>query len=168
MTNEWPFFLAPGDKIVPIIAFRRRFLDEFLPRSSWLTQETSEILPSDGVICAWMFSDTLDISKSYALGSLATVFQTEVYAILDRSNYCRSANMHNMTICICSDSKAALLALSSYTISSKLLHQYWLSLQDLSNDNRVRLFLVPGHCDIKGNEEVDRLAKMCSNSHFCG
>jgi hypothetical protein len=25
--------------------------------------------------------------------------------------------MHNMTICICSDSKAALLALSSYTIS---------------------------------------------------
>jgi hypothetical protein len=40
--------------------------------------------------------------------------------------------MHNMTICICSDSKAALLALSSYTILSKLLHQCWLSLQDHS------------------------------------
>jgi hypothetical protein len=83
-------------------------------------------------------------------GSLATVFQTEVYAILAYSDYCRSANMRNMTIYIFSDSKAALWALSSYIILSKLLHQYCLSLQDLSNNNRVRLFWVPGHCDIKG------------------
>jgi hypothetical protein len=76
--------------------------------------------------------------------------------------------MHNMTICICSDSKAALLALSSYTISSKLLHQCWLSLQDLSNNNRVRLFWVLGHCDIKGSKEADGLAKIASDSHFCG
>jgi hypothetical protein len=92
-----------------------------------------------------VFSDTLDIRESYALGSLATVFQTEVYAVFVCSDCCRSANIHNMTICICSDSKAALLALSSYTISSKLLQQCWLSLQDLSNNNRVRLFWVPGH-----------------------
>jgi hypothetical protein len=76
--------------------------------------------------------------------------------------------MHNITICICSDSKAALLALSSYTISSKLLYQCWLSLQDLSNNNRVRLFWVPSHYEIKGNEEADRLARMSSDSHFCG
>jgi ribonuclease HI len=100
------------------------------------------------------------------VGALATVFQTDVYAILACSDYCRSANMHNMTICICSDSKAALLALSSYTISSKLLHQCRLSLQDLSNNNRVRLFWVPGHCDIKGNEDADRLARMGSDSHW--
>jgi hypothetical protein len=50
MSNEWPSVLAPGDKIVPIIAFGRRFLVELPPRSSWLSQETSEILPSDGVI----------------------------------------------------------------------------------------------------------------------
>jgi hypothetical protein len=47
-----------------------------------------------------VFSDTLDIRESYALGSLATVFQTEIYAILACFDYCRSANMHNMTICI--------------------------------------------------------------------
>jgi hypothetical protein len=76
--------LAPGDKIVPIIAFGSRFLVELLPRSSWLIQETSEILPSDGVIfytdgslCegrvgARMFSDTFDIRESYVLGSLVT------------------------------------------------------------------------------------------------
>jgi hypothetical protein len=64
-----------------------------------------EILPSDGVIfytdgslCegrvgAGVFSDTLDIRESYALGSLTTVFQTEVHAILACSDYCQSVNM---------------------------------------------------------------------------
>jgi hypothetical protein len=42
------------------------------------------------------------------------------------------------------------------------------SLQDLSNNNMVRLFWVPGHCDIKGNEETDRQAWMGSNSNFYG
>jgi hypothetical protein len=52
----------------------------------WLSQETSKILPSDGVISytgdslcegragAGVFSNTLEIRESYALGSLATVF----------------------------------------------------------------------------------------------
>jgi ribonuclease HI len=133
------------------------------------------IFYTDGSFCegradAGVFSDTLDITESYALGSIATIFQTEVYAILACSDYCRSANMHNMTNCICTDSKAALLLLtpSSYTMSSKPLHQCWLSLKDLSNNNRVRLFWVPGHCDMEGNEEADRLARMRSDSHFCG
>jgi hypothetical protein len=43
ITDEWPSLLAPGDKIVPIIAFGRGFLVELPPRSSWLSQETSEI-----------------------------------------------------------------------------------------------------------------------------
>jgi hypothetical protein len=33
MTNKWPFLLAPEDKIVPIIAFGRRFLAGLPPRS---------------------------------------------------------------------------------------------------------------------------------------
>jgi hypothetical protein len=49
MTDEWPFLLTPGDKIVRFTAFGRGFLVELPPRSSWLSQETSEILPSDGV-----------------------------------------------------------------------------------------------------------------------
>jgi hypothetical protein len=98
MTNEWPSLL-PGDNIVPIIAFERKFLVELPPRSSWLSQDTSKILPSDGVIfytdgsvCedregVKVFSDTLDIRESYALCPLATVFQTEVDAILAFSDY---------------------------------------------------------------------------------
>jgi hypothetical protein len=44
MTSEWPSLLAI------IIAFERRFLVELPSRSSWLSQKTLEILPSDGVI----------------------------------------------------------------------------------------------------------------------
>jgi hypothetical protein len=69
-----------------IIAFGRGFLVELQPRSSWLSQEMLEILPSDRVIfykdgslCegradAGVFSINLDIRESYAFGSLATVF----------------------------------------------------------------------------------------------
>jgi hypothetical protein len=150
MINEWPSLL----KIVPISAFGRRFLVEFSQRSSWLSQETSEILRSDGVI---FYTDGslcegragLGFFSDYKGISLATVFQTELYAILACSDYCRSATMHNLTICICSDSKVALLALSSYPISSKLVHQCWLSLQDLSYNNRADCF---------GCQVTDRLA----------
>jgi hypothetical protein len=59
------------------------------------------MISADGSLCegragAGMFSNTLDIRESYALDSLATVFQTEVYAILACFDYCRSANIHNM------------------------------------------------------------------------
>jgi hypothetical protein len=50
MSNEWPSLLTPGDKIVPIMAFGRRFLVELPSSSSWLSNEASEIFPSDGVI----------------------------------------------------------------------------------------------------------------------
>jgi hypothetical protein len=48
--DEWPFLLAPGNKIVPLTAFGKGFLVELPPRSSWLSQKISDILPSDGVI----------------------------------------------------------------------------------------------------------------------
>jgi hypothetical protein len=73
----WEFLEKDGgDKIVPIIAFGGGLLVELPPRCSWLRQETSEMLPSDGVIfytdgllcggtagAAGVFSDTLDICK---------------------------------------------------------------------------------------------------------
>jgi hypothetical protein len=103
-----------------------------------------------------VFSDILDIREPYALGSFAMVFQTEVYAIRACSDYCWSTNMHNMTICIYVLIARLRCWLYSHT---EFLHQCWLTLQYLSNNNRVTLFWVPGHCDIKG-KEADRLLKM--------
>jgi hypothetical protein len=68
MIDEWLFLLAPGANIVPIIAFGRRFKVEFPPKSSWLSQEISEILEVRAG--ARVFSGTLDIGESYALAHL--------------------------------------------------------------------------------------------------
>jgi hypothetical protein len=76
--------------------------------------------------------------------------------------------MTGKTICICSNSRAALLALSSHTVSSGLVPQFRNSLQELSLHKRVQLFWVPGPCGIIGNEEADGLAGVRSLSSFYG
>jgi hypothetical protein len=58
---------------------------------------------------------------------------------------------------IFSDSKDALVALSSYKISSSIVMQCWFSLKVLSTLKRVCLSWVPGHYDITGNEMDDKL-----------
>jgi hypothetical protein len=56
------------------------------------------------------FLEKLDLKASFDLGTFATVFQIEVYAIMACSNYCLREFMTGKTICICLDSRAALLA----------------------------------------------------------
>jgi hypothetical protein len=123
--------MAPKDKIVPIIAFGRWFLVEHWPRSSWLNQETAKILPSEdaifythGSLCESRAgaSDTLDIMESYELGSLATVLPIRgicnfrLFWLLSEREHAQNDDLYMF------DSKAVLLALSSCTISSQLLH----------------------------------------------
>jgi ribonuclease HI len=115
-----------------------------------------------------VFSEELDLKVSFALGTFATVFQAEVYAILACSNYCVSECITGKAICICSDTRATLLALSSHIVSSRLVLQCRNSLQGLSIEIRVQLFWVAGHCGIIGNEEANGLAGVGLKSNFCG
>jgi hypothetical protein len=96
--------------------------------------------PQGGVLSL----DILNIRESYALGSHATVFQFEVYAVLACSEYCISEGKR--AISICSDSRAALVALKSYAVSSIVVLQCKDSLHGLALSNRVQLVWVPGHC----------------------
>jgi hypothetical protein len=77
---------------------------------------------------AAVFSDILNVRESYALGSHATVFQSEVYAILECSEYCIPSST-------CSDSRVALLALKSYAVSSRIVLQCGDSLHELALSN---------------------------------
>jgi hypothetical protein len=74
---------------------------------------------------------------SEEVGTFATVFQAEVYAIMACSDYFLRKCKTGKTICICSDSRAALLVLSSHTVSSRLVLQCRNSLQGLSIHNGV-------------------------------
>jgi hypothetical protein len=72
---------------------------EYPSRKIWLS-EAEALLPSDGVTVytdgslfegragSGIFSEEIDPKAYFALGTCATVFQAEVYAILACSDYC--------------------------------------------------------------------------------
>jgi hypothetical protein len=101
-------------------------------------------------------------SLGFSLGKFATVFQTEIYAILQ----CAYENVRraysNKRILIFSDSQAALRALVSPKVKSDLVAECLNAFSGLAGRNEVILASVPGHCDIPGNEEADRLARQAS------
>ena len=88
------------------------------------------------------------------MGTFATVFQTEIYAILQ----CACENIRraykNKWILIFSDSQTALKALSSPKVTSGLVAECLDALCALASLNEVTLIWVPGHRDILGNEEA--------------
>jgi ribonuclease HI len=96
------------------------------------------------------------------LGKFATVFQTEIYAILQ----CACENIRTVykhkQILIFSDSHAALKVLSSPEVTSGLVAECLDALSALASPNEVTLVWLPGHCGIPGNEEAEKLARQAS------
>jgi len=84
-------------------------------------------------------------SFSFPLGKFATVFQTEIYAILQ----CAYENIRraykNKQILIFSDSQGALTALSGPKVTSGMVAECLDALSALASLNKVTLVWVPGH-----------------------
>jgi hypothetical protein len=81
---------------------------------AWLLSDSLKFYNDDSLfecrVGSGVFFEELDFKASFALGTFATVFQAEVYAILACSDYCLRECMSGKRICICSDSQVALLA----------------------------------------------------------
>nr|CAI5847363.1 unnamed protein product [Callosobruchus analis] len=92
-----------------------------------------------------------------------TVSQAEVYAILACVNRIRETDVSRRRITICSDSQAAVKALSAWKITSGLVLE---ALDDISAKHKVSLMWVPGHAGVKVNDRADQLARMGSGSSF--
>jgi hypothetical protein len=120
--------------VLPLKVFDQKYLVEYPYREIWLS-ELEAWLPSDGLkfytddslfegkADSGVFSEELDLKASFALETFATIFQTEVYAILACSDYFLRECMTVKTSYFCLDSRAALLALSSHIVSSRLVLQ---------------------------------------------
>jgi ribonuclease HI len=105
---------------------------------------------------------------SFSLGKFASVFQTEIYAILR----CAYENIRraykNKRILIFSESQAALKALSDPKVISRLVEECQEALSALATINEVTLVWVPGHHGILGKEMADKLARQASAMPLLG
>ena len=108
---------------------------------------------------AGIFCEKIEIAVSRHLGNFATVFQAEVTAITEASQYLLQKRVKNKDIVILSDSQAALKSLTANTVRQKTVFECIQILNKLSSDNNLTLKWVPGHVGVRGNERADVLAK---------
>ena len=91
------------------------------------------------------------------LGKIATVFQAEIVAITNAVKSLKK--QHKLNVTIRSDSQAAILAIKSNTIKSKVVKECRSSLNHLGKDNNVTLQWIKSHAGHEGNEMADKNAK---------
>jgi len=111
---------------------------------------------------------TVNRRLSIPLGKDATVFQAKVYAILACTHEMDAQDWPEKYVSICSDSQAALKALQAAKTTSPLVRQCQQELNDISARHAVRLYWVPGHTGVRGNEIADGLARSSSGQWFIG
>jgi ribonuclease HI len=166
-----PILEMRADQITPVFNHSRIF-KVIIDRDYW--RNTDLVIPGDSLVWftdgsrmpirtgSGIFGIRPNRSLSFPLGKFATVFQTEIYAILQCAYENIRRAYRNKQILIFSDSQAALRALDGPEVTSNLVVECLDALSVLAGQNEVTLAWVPGHCDIPGNEEADRLARQAS------
>ena len=96
-------------------------------------------------------------TESGYLGTIQTVFQAEVTAILRGCEMLKDLRARSITFF--SDSQAAISALAGFQIKSKLVENCIDQLNQLGSTCDVTIKYVKAHCGIEQNEIADKLAK---------
>ena len=104
---------------------------------------------------AGVYCEALEINHSYRINDDCSVFQAEVTAIIQAAEIIRESNIVGKTITAYIDSQAAVKALDSAVIRSRLVRTCKSLLNEISRANAVTLCWVPGHIDIEGNERAN-------------
>lgn len=169
----------PSDRIAPIFYFNKPFSTIIDSRESWAARATEGANPPanhwftdgsrrDGRSGAGVFCEESEVELYFPLGEYASVFQAEVFAILKCVEHRLKSPGPITATTICSDSQAALKALSAVRIDSGLVLECRKAIQTLTNKSVVSLMWVPGHSNIRGNDKADKLAAQGSESDPVG
>ncbi|KAL5259722.1 hypothetical protein ACHWQZ_G009982 [Mnemiopsis leidyi] len=104
----------------------------------------------------------------FSLGTIATVYQSELFAINMGTIWAiNNINPHS-DIAIFSDSQAVIKALNNPQVKSRMILETINSLNTLGNNNTVSINWIPGHEGVPGNERADELARQGSSTRPVG
>ncbi|KAJ8941264.1 hypothetical protein NQ318_016929 [Aromia moschata] len=177
-TKNCPVLLMLQDSVEPSIGPSPKLGIQIPSRDDW--DNINNTICQNGIIWftdgskigykagAGVYGKTTRTRLSFALGSYASVFQAEIYAILACGMEILKTAPKRRTIQICTDSQAALMAIESSKVKSQFVLDCKKILNDLASCNRVILTWVLGHSGVPGNEEADRLARVGSIGYPIG
>lgn len=168
--SDEPTLSMPFDGTAMVRSFHKNFTVTIPKRSDWTEfgpkgRNVNELeIYTDGSVTSsgtgsGIHTPSTGSNVYYSLGSLATIFQAELYAILKAAEHLKEANTSGRSIKIYSDSQAVIKALSSPQLYSSLVIECIQNLNMLGQHNSLEIMWVPGHSDIVGNDKADELAK---------
>ncbi|XP_050311838.1 uncharacterized protein LOC126747328 [Anthonomus grandis grandis] len=177
-TRSIPLFDLPKDEITRECHFVRNFSTKIDSKSDWENGSVARSLKQNTI--KW-YTDGSKTEKgtgagvfgpgtkySEPLGKYTSVFQAEIHAIERCAQLILNKDYLKQDIAIFTDSQAAIAALSSHVISSKMVRDCLGKLNEVGKRNKVTILWVPGHTGVQGNEEANILAKKGSGSQFVG
>lgn len=159
---------ATSDRMQPKYIFERQFQVIVPDKSEWdngnyTVEYRSNVFFTDGSVRKTgsgfgIFRAGQHTAKSGPCGNFATAKQTELAAI---NACCIYILQHEIEgpICIYSDSLAAITAIRSHKIESKLAFECVTMLESISERNVTKIIWIPSHSGIYGNDMADKAAK---------
>lgn len=175
ITRKIPFRVGKNsDHIITETNFGKNYKVIYPSREEWTTAgppvNADITIYTDGSKTeegngAGVWSQWANTSYSYKLPTFATVFQSEIFAIMMACELIKTSETIGNRIIICVDSQAALKALESCFVKSSIVRRCVTLLKEISNSNHVILTWVPGHSNIIGNDYADMLARQGSEKH---
>lgn len=177
--GQSPIYHMINDKMVIQYDLLKSFTTRIPARETWSDPRTrNQLLQGkvwytdgslmEGVSGAGVFCESDGAKHVFSLGRHTSIFQSEIFAILQAAILSKTREEQVQKITICSDSQAAIKAIASHTTKSKIVWECQNALNTLARQTDVEIIWVPGHSDIEGNEMADSLARDGACSSYIG